>query len=241
MKVFGVELNSYSLRARLRPVLFALLPVGFGIAAWFPTELQGLGWLVGVASACGVTFFFAETAADVGRRKQNDLWKKWGGAPTTVHLRHRTSPLNEHTLARYHAKLGELRPDLKIPTQEEETIAPADADTVYESCVDFLREATRDSSKFPMVLADNVNYGYRRNLWGIRSWGLATSVVGLLAVGGRLVHRWATGASGYATPVACGVLCLTFLGLFAFVVREAWVKQAGDSYALRLLAALERL
>lgn len=241
MKLAGIELSPYSLRARLRPVLFVALPIGLGVAAWFPSEIQGWGWLAGVATACGLTYFFAETAADAGRSKQPSLWKEWGGSPTTIHLRHRTSPLNPHTLARYHEKLRSLRSDMKIPTREEEEADPQAADSVYESCVDFLREATRDRAAFPMVFSDNVNYGYRRNLCAIRNWGIVTSILGVSAAGGRLLQLWMTGVPGYTTPIACAVLCLLFLGLFVFVVGQGWVKQAGYSYALRLLAALDRL
>ncbi len=241
MKLGGVDLNPYSVRARLRPVLFIVLPVGFGIAAWYPAEIQGLGWLIGAAVACGVTFFSAETAADVGRQKQEALWTEWGGAPTTIHLRHRTSPLNSYTLVRYHEKLRSLRSELEIPTPEEEAADTEAADVVYASCVDFLREATRNKSDFSMVFSDNVNYGYRRNLWALKAWGIATSMIGLAAAGGRIVRQWLASSSVTTTPLVCGGLSVVFLLLFTFVVRKAWVKQAGFSYAVRLLASLERL
>lgn len=47
-------------------MLFVALPIGLGVAAWFPSEIQGWGWLAGVATACGLTYFFAEAAADAG-------------------------------------------------------------------------------------------------------------------------------------------------------------------------------
>jgi hypothetical protein len=241
MKLGGVELSPYSLRARLRPVLFVALPIGLGVAAWFPSEVQGWGWLAGVATACGLTYFFAETAADAGRSKQQRLWNVWGGSPTTIHLRHRTSPLNPHTLARYHEKLRTLCPHLRIPTPEEEQADPEGADAVYESCVDFLREATRNSSAFPMVFSDNVNYGYRRNLWAIKPVGVATSILGIVTCGARIIQQWRTGGAAYTVAAACGVACLVLLGVFLFLVTERWVKRAGYSYALRILAALEKL
>ena len=43
-----------------------------------------------------------------------------------------------------------------------------------------LREATRDTSRFPLVFAENANYGFRRNLWGLRPIGTGVAVVLLL-------------------------------------------------------------
>ena len=222
-------------------MLFVALPIGLGVAVWFPNEVQGWGWLAGVATACGLTYFFAETAADAGRRKQPGLWQEWSGSPTTIHLRHSTSPLNPHTLARYHDKLSNLRPDLKIPTREEEQADPPGANSSYESCVDYLREATRDTGAFAMVFSDNVNYGYRRNLWAIKPAGVATCIAGMIACAARVIHQRRTGGDEYAAAAACGAACMVILLLFATVVTKSWVRQAGDSYALRLLAALEKL
>src|SRR5947208_9959356 len=70
--------------------------------------------------------------------------------------------------------------DVKLPTSEEEAADPEGADQRYEACVRFLRNATRDRSTFPLVFAENVNYGFRRNLWGMRSAGIACSAVSAL-------------------------------------------------------------
>ena len=241
MSIPGIEMNSYLFRARLQPVLFVALPIGLGVAAWFPTEIQGWGWMTGVAAACGLMFFFSETAADAGQRKQECLWEQWGGAPTTIHLRHRTSPLNQLTLARYHDKLRTLRPELKIPTREEEASDPEGADRVYESCVDFLREVTHDTKTFPRVFSDNVNYGFRRNLWAIKPVGIATSLIGVVACGARVIHQSWAGGGAYSVAVGCGVACFLILVMVVFVVRKKWIKRAGYSYAVRILAVLEAL
>ena len=64
-----------------------------------------------------------------------------------------------------------------LPTQQEEEACPAWADTKYEEAVTALREATRDTSRFPLVFAENANYGFRRNLWGLRPIGTTIAVL----------------------------------------------------------------
>ena len=68
-----------------------------------------------------------------------------------------------------------------LPTKEEEESSPVSADTKYKSAIGSLLEATRDTSKFPLVFAENANYGFRRNLWGLRPIGTPIAVV--LALG----------------------------------------------------------
>ena len=81
---------------------------------------------------------------------------------------------------------------------------PEWADTKYEEVVTSLREATRDTSRFPLVFAENANYGFRRNLWGLRPIGTAVAVVlfliswTLLSLGhmGAALARAVVGRSG---------------------------------------------
>ena len=64
-----------------------------------------------------------------------------------------------------------------LPDHQDEETCSAWADTKYEEVVRSLREATRDTSRFPLVFAENVNYGYRRNLWGLRPFGTPIAVI----------------------------------------------------------------
>src|SRR5205814_9836356 len=124
----------------------------------------------------------AQFTRDAGKRVEPELFALWGGSPTTRLLRHRDAS-NRTTLERWHGRLRMLMETVRIPTQAEEAADPQGADQVYQSCVAFLKERTRDHSKFALVFAENCSYGFRRNTWGLRRIGISSTLVGMVVVG----------------------------------------------------------
>ncbi len=98
--------------------------------------------------------------------------------PTARLLSHRHTTLDKTTLARYHTKLQTLL-EVTLPTAQSEQQTPSAADEVYDSCARFLRKITRERKQFPLVFAENVNYGFRRNLWAMKSLGISSAVLGI--------------------------------------------------------------
>lgn len=177
-------LDAYTRRARLAPAFLVVLPIGLTFAAWFSNTALGWSLLAGLLTTCGFTLLLAEIGRDQGKRREQDLARRWGGLPTLRLLRHRDGLGNPETRRRYHAHLQQLLPAVTIPTAEEELADPTGADRVYESCVDHLREKTRDTKRFPLVFQENMSYGFRRNLWAMKPAGVTLAIFGLL--GGAL-------------------------------------------------------
>ena len=236
-------LDEYTRRARLYPALIVALPLAVATLSWFSDDLAGFGSLWGVIVWCGGTFFLAQLGRDMGLNKQEGLFDEWGGALTTRGLRHRDA-LNEVTLNRYHRKLEQLIPDTKISTPEEEQAdedATNAADKVYESCVTFLKEATRDKTKFPLVFEENCNYGFRRNLWGMKSVGITTSSIGIASAIVQISLIIGKDISFTRVIILCGIVNLVLTLIWFFVIKKKWVKTAADAYAERLLASIDVL
>ena len=133
----------YTFRARIQPALAVALPLGFLMFALLPGHHFFVTAFFGLLGAAGGTAVLAQVGRDRGSRKQDELWESWGGAPTTRLLRHRHIP-------------GD----------------PESADARYREVTLALQGATRDRSRFELVFAENVNYGFRRNMWGLKPWGL---------------------------------------------------------------------
>ena len=235
--MIGAWLDPYDRRARLRPALLSALPFGLsllplvdGLAGWWTAIVPVLGY-------CGGASLLAQLARDRGKRAQDHLFASWGGSPTTLLLRHRDAP-NPVTLARHHRQIARLLPDLRMPTAAEEAADPVAADQVYETATKYLRDATRDRQAFPLIYAELCNYGFRRNLLGLRGWALAGSAVGA----GLLLGAVAEPAGGVSVPVV-GALAIDALAVlvFATIVTPKWVKIAACEYAERLLGAIDHL
>ena len=133
---------------------------------------------------------------DKGKIKEPRLYEMWGGKPTTVLLRHRDSPLDPTVLALLHGALARVT-GVEAPSKRKEAGSPDDADKVYEEYVRYLRDSTRDTAKFPRIFEELVNYGFRRNLWGLKPIGIVLDTIASVAAG---VAVWPVSPSRAVSP-----------------------------------------
>src|SRR2546426_1429790 len=174
MNPISVVMDTYERKARLYPALLLIAPVVATGAAVLAVRMSILQSIAAVVVACGGAFLLSQLARDAGKRGEKRLFEKWGGLPSVRIFRHRDTQLDSITKARYHARLATLVGGTKIPTVGEEQADAAAADRVYMAWSNYLRVSTRDVKKYSLVFKENVDYGYRRNVWGLRPIGILT-------------------------------------------------------------------
>lgn len=236
-----MKLDTYNFKARLAPVILVFLPATLAVSVWLPIDSNAWKMLGGLGVSTALSFLMVQLGRDNGYQKQAALFNLWGGPPTTRMLRHRDPTLDPHTKARYHQKLADLLPGLRIPSPRSENGNQPAADRVYESCAKFLREATRDKAKFALVFESNVAYGFRRNLWGMRLAGIASSTIGLISCMWNFLFLYSMNLNYAPASVVSTLVCGLVLTWWILRINPRWVKLAGDAYAERLLAACEIL
>lgn len=230
----------YVRRARLEPALIVALPLPVAILVWFPGGILGWGTLWSLIAWCGGTALLAQIARDNGKRKEPFLYQAWGGKPTTRMLRHRDAA-NKALLQRRHQKLQSVVPGIQIPTAAQEAADPEGADDTYDACTAFLLEKTRDTKKFSLLFEENCNYGFRRNLWGMKPMGIAVSFTGVVGVAVLAANGLLQATPPSPFTLVCGMVNgLLFFG-WVWWITPAWVRLTADAYAERLLAACEIL
>jgi len=244
--------DSYNRQARLYPALLAVLPLLLIILAWFPTVANVGQLLVTIVVACGLLFLLSDFARTRGKRLEPVLLQEWGGWPTTIWLRHSDNHLSAEVTRRYHTFLSKQPAIGALPTRDEETREPQNADERYAASVMWLKERCRGEG-FPLVEKENATYGFRRNLLGLKPIGLAICVMTLLAplvtafVRSRfhVSHPAQFSLEAYLDlPIAVlGALAfsLMMLVIWLFAVKPDWVREAGDQYARALLANCDSL
>lgn len=233
-------LDQYTVRARLLPALIVALPPCIATLVWFPDGLHGWGAVWALIVWSGGTFLLAEIGRDAGKRKEPRLFQLWGGKPTTRLLRHEGA-INRVLLTRRHAKLAALM-GIAVPTAAVEAADSDAADEVYEACVAFLRDNTRDRKQFDLIFKENCSYGFRRNLWGMKAVGSTLALLGLVAVAViPLVDSLARVGPRLEIIAVVGAVNLALLFGWLFVITPAWVRIPAEAYAERLLEACERL
>lgn len=231
--------NVYVRKARIYPVLILFFPVLVVFAFYVIGYEKYFHFFSSAVAYAVLTFFFANLGRDKGKMKEKELWKNWGGIPTTQILRYSNNYLDNITKERYHKKLGELLSDVKIPTKKSEIKKPDKSDEFYTSGVNILRTKTRDKTKYPLVFTENVNYGFRRNLWGLKSIAIVESVIFILSHFGYMLYDYFVNSQTFSinSIILLGVLVFVLL-LWIFWINTNWVKIAAFAYAERLLETL---
>ncbi len=233
--------DAYALRARVAPVLIMVLPViivavAFGVAGPFP-----YGALGSLLASTGAAFFLGQFGRHFGKKKQSTLWSRWDGPPTTRFLRHRNTQFNAIQRARCHRNLSVKLPEVALPTPEQEDADPVGADRAYEACTRYLITCTRDKTVHPLIFKENMNYGFLRNLWGLKPLGMFVAGSTTLGSGLYTWYRWHITGQVNGEFLVAALLCACVLGLWIFWVQPDTVHIAAQGYAERLLEYCENI
>ncbi len=235
--------DNYTIKARFYPVIILFMPLIFlGIIYTFEFKTP-LHFFTSLGIVGALIYLFSQLGRDKGKIKEPLLWYSWGGSPTTQLLRLSNKSIDVHTKQRYHTKLQTVCPVTVVPHAVMEVSNPEQADEVYRAWTKYLISKTRDTKSFALLFKDNVSYGFRRNLWALKSIGLLLTSV--LLIGNYLFWWYQTktwDASFYPINfLYASALLLVILFFWLFIIRSSWVKIAAFSYAERLCEATEVL
>jgi len=228
-------LDRYDRNARLYPAFLCLLPIFVVVALGLPQAWTLLGGLASLVAACGSVFFLAQIVRYLGRRIETRLGDRVGRARSAVLLSHSDTHIPVDTKARYHRYLADH--GIKVPDREAEIADPATAYQGFRSAVDWLLEHTRKGATASMLHSENISYGFRRNLLGLKPVAVVLLILALAANVYPLITR-----DDQSRMVAAGVvelLLLLALVAWLYVVRPAFVEDASLAYAQRFLAQCE--
>jgi len=236
-------LDRYTLQARLVPMMIVLCPAGTlaGALANWKTLSVGPSACLGLFATYSGAVLLSEFGRDRGKQKERDLYRLWGGKPSTLALRHLSNAFNPHTLRRYHQRMSELLPDIRLPNAEQEAADLAAADAVYESCGDYLRTQTKDISRFERLFVQNVSFGLRRNLWAMKAYALGLDILCFLTSASVIVASLRGHNGLFLGWLTSALLDLLLLLIWVWIIRPDWVRVPADEYAKQLISCCEEL
>jgi hypothetical protein len=178
------QFDTYSLKARVFPALIAGLPALALLFVIVPWDHLGLSHAIAAAMGVVLLFAFADLARHRGRVVQTRLGT--GATPEQWHRGNLDVP--EGSKDRFRDFLaGQLRQT--APTAIDEQADPARANDFYLSANAWLRDRTRDPRTFSILFGENITYGFRRNLLGLKPIALMVNLLVLLFCGGTLWFR----------------------------------------------------
>jgi hypothetical protein len=231
------RISLYTLHARLAPALLAASPA-FALGIFALPLLPGAQKLWGLLSV-GLTSYAALVARKAGNRVQPDLWTRWGGAPTARRLRYREGVSAAEISRRHRDFERALGDSLTLPTAEEETADPTAADSEYQQAVRRFISKVRNDPVYPLIQVENRNYGFARNLLGLKPLGLSCAIAvlaisTLAAVVVGLTDGW---SSDLPLAFPCVVSALALI-LWRQVDAD-FVRPSADAYADRVVDAAQ--
>jgi hypothetical protein len=235
LKVF----DAYSLRARLFPAIIAAAPALAALTllvSWKAFELSNAVATLGVLV---LLFAIADFARERGRVVEHKLYAEHKGMPSITMFRRSNATIDSGSKDRYREFLaGKL--GVAMPSPEEEHANLSAADAFYDQCGVWLRQNTRDTKKFSILFGENVTYGFRRNLLGVK-W-LALALNGLvIAVCALMLWRvsWALETEQGKRTLVVLIVAAAHALYMLLAVRRSVVWDASRAYGRQLILSCE--
>lgn len=234
-------LDQYDRDARIGPSLFAILPASLLAAIWTPGFTRTAASVAVLVLTCGVAYLLKGAARTAGENVEQRLLARLGGWPTTLALRHNGPLLDPVTRSDYHHTLRRL--GRTIPSAEEQDQDLESADAHFGRSVKWLLEQTRrpDHPTDNLLLRENIEYGFRRNLVGLKTVALTVLFGCMIVDASALFLSVSPQTSTIVAGLALLSLYLADLLLWVRFLNDEFVEKASWKYAKRLLATLDTL
>jgi len=230
-------LDAYERRCRLAPGLLALIPVAVVITALGVRSAPVVSGALSIVSLAGGPVLLASFVRGRGHDAQDRLWRNWGGSATTRALRLREPAANTVRRDAWRQAVESVT-KVRLLSSTEEAAEPARADDTIEVAVDQLRERTRTEA-FPLVTAENRNYGFERNFYGMRATARLIALISGILVVALIIVRNVSGIHPVApTAYVLGVLidAVVLVGWLA-LPSEKRTRTTAERYAHQLFQA----
>jgi hypothetical protein len=235
--------QNYTLLARTYPVLLTCLPI-LVVGVSYGLQLREAGHILASFGVTGALFFLlSQFGRNRGKLKEPGLWAEWGGPPTIQILRHSNDYLDMYTKRKYHNRLSQLSGTNAVVNEKYEMSNPQKSDDIYQSWARFMISKTRDKTKFSLLFDENINYGFRRNLWGLKPYAIV--LIAVCVLGNFLYQLFSLGIERYnhwpAAFYVCEGMLIVVLIIWISVFTKHWVKVAAFAYAERLFELVEQI
>ena len=226
--------DPYERKARLYPALLCFMPFVIAIATSSP---QVSDWAIGLTSILttfGGIYLLSNLARDRGKALENRLFEYFGGIPSIVVLRYSNSLIPEPRKVRIH-KLLEKLSGIKAPEKSFEKESPTKTDDIYKSWSDILRNKSRDNERYNLLFKENINYGFRRNLFSLKWHCVSSAIISLIILIFNDLNLTKTTQIEFFSLI----FIILYISVFLFIINRSWVKVVAFEYAKRLTDTAE--
>lgn len=222
--------DRYERKARLLPGL--LLAAAPALTAGAVLQ-EFTSWYTAASSAVGVEFLVAimlgQLARARGRRAEDAMWKAWGGPPSTRWLRPWDQTCSDQQKTKWRGAIKRLTA-LSVPASVPQGGSEDEVDRQIADATRQLRYVLRGRPEAAILATHNEDYGFARNLCGVRWYWVTLSLACLAGCG----LAFAVGFRPYLGLAVAG----GFTVISVLIARELpdYVRRCADRYAESLFA-----
>lgn len=236
-------MDRYNLTARIYPMILFYLPLSVILIVTvldFQTYYH-FGLPIGIAGL--FAYFTAQLGRDAGKAKEEKLWLDWGGAPSTQLFRWLDTRIDQYSKSRIHSKMEQICPVGHAIDQNYEVSNCDKADEVYKFWTRYVIGKTRDVNKYPLIFKENIAYGFRRNLWGLKPYAILLILILMAFTYFYFVFTMAVWRPELLPNIFIvgELFLLIFLMFWIFKVTKKWVMLPAFAYAERLHETIDSL
>lgn len=223
--------DRYERKARLLPGLLLAAVPALTLGAVLN---EFTAWYTAASSAVGVEFLAAiilgHLARARGRSAEDVLWKAWGGPPSTRWLRPWDQTCSDQQKSKWRGAIKRIT-GLSLPASVPAGGDHDDVDRQITDATRQLRYSVRGKPEAAMVATHNEDYGFARNLYGVRWHWVAISLLCLVGCGVAFVF----GVRSFLGVAVAGAFTIAS----SLIARELpeYVRRCADRYAESLFAA----
>jgi hypothetical protein len=231
--------DAYSIRARLFPAIIAAAPALAALTLLISWESFALSNVIATLGILVLLFAIADFSRARGKAIEGTLYAERGGMPSVTMFRRNDGTIDAGSKDRYRAFLaGKLA--LVAPSSADESADQAAADDFYSQCGNWLRQNTRDTKKFPILFGENITYGFRRNLLGVKVVALCLNAI-VVAVCMFILWRlsWDTDTSQGKRTTVVLVVAAAHAAYMLLAVNRTAVWDASKTYGRELILSCE--
>ena len=229
-------LDAYELKARVAPgLIVALAPL---VDVFFIARVLSNLPIFAASGLCSLALVYALGlfARSRGKAIEPELWKRWGGPPSTRLLRRWDSTFGDDLKGSIRSALVS-KLSVRLLTPDEEGKNPERADKAIIDAFTQVRQYLRQHDPDGLWSKNNAEYGFCRNLLGCRvEWAVLALAAGVFAA----IYGAKVGPGLLSPASAFGILSFVCAIYFGWAVLPNATKRIADRYAeLAWMAFLE--
>lgn len=235
--------DEYSRKARYVPGMLMLAPIGVVVAAAGWQDSRIVTALVGVAVTIGLPVVLESFVRLHGVDFEVTKLEGSDGLWTTTQMLWPDGDDAEKARNAENRRVIERVVDRTLPADVSQSAAErAKVVAELDAAAADIRAMTRDASSYPMLKAENAEYGMWRNLRGVRTYGRLVAGLALIAAVVLIALSLADRVTSSTAELVVGLLAVAALAAFWWVIpTEQRIRQAAGRYALALLDAARML